>query len=195
MINRALAIVTSVVAALFLLAAPANAEPVTVNGGDQFSVVGGQFSPTLAAVGYWQGQRVAMTASHNGSKGTVALKNGVRFGEFITNPNELGRDVGFIKLDDDVAFGHNRGLSVVADPKPVYVVCKYGYGIANSGERCGLNISASATKMCSLYLTTPQDSGGPVYWGNRLFGVSSQVLAGGCPSTAAKVNGVGFTFP
>lgn len=148
-----------------------------INAGDGFKPAGSWLTVTIAAVGYLGDLRVAATASHIGGKGTVCLKDGKRFGEFITDIwSGAGADIGFIKLDDDVEFGTNGEFKEIGVPRVGKFICKRGHGILNWGERCGTVTKVTDTLIGGTWLQMPGDSGSPVYWGNQIFGVASRIF-------------------
>lgn len=182
-----------------LAAAPAHAAPVSLGASDMFTVDGdpapfGLGRCTVTAVGTVAGERVALTAGHCGATGLVVRKAGVRVGVFERG---TGLDYGLIRLDNHVTLrGTPRHVSV---PSAWTTACKQGNGWFNRHTRCGWILNVTPTHACTTILLTPGDSGSPLYKGDRLLGIASEMWTPGCgPFSFTRLDAVvaatGFTL-
>lgn len=154
----------------------ANAAP-TVGGGDKYNI--GTASCTMGAVGWIGDAKVGITAGHCGSVGDVATVNGTRIGVFVSSESLPGLDHAVIQLDAGITI-RPSGRTISGPPPKYSTVCKYGHGILNVGERCGVVLGHTANDVCSTVGMIWGDSGGPVYYGNKLYGFTSRLWGASC---------------
>lgn len=188
-------------AALCFTTSPASAvvpadPPVYIGAGDRyFASHDGRsldISCTIAAPGKdSHGDRVALTAGHcdrDGQFRYALSPTGAVLGEFATVSQPSGMlapvqslDYAFIKLRPNV----------MLRPRPVHIkriaratelseVCKYGHGIVTEGGRCGAVRNITATDFCTVVPMSFGDSGGPVYRGGTLVGITSRLVDLSC---------------
>ncbi len=157
----------------------------------------------LAAVGVdAQGRRLGLTAGHCGAVGaTVSTIDGrTEVGRVVTSRTFRGDgvfaydqpDYGFIQFTRAVTFADAAGsparIRRIAAPVPGTVVCKYGDGYLDPGERCGVIDRVAPTEFSVLLFANFGDSGSPVYSGrSALIGILSR------PSGVPFVSGVIMT--
>lgn len=195
--SRLFAVVVGVLAVIATTLTPANADtPATLSAGSQYwpSADGRTQNGmcTIAAVGYDRhGDKVALTAGHCAAGNSVAITPaGKLLGSFgpataIQGMAATGTDMDyvFIRLHPSVVLVDDPrtpvNITAIGTPQPWTVACKYGHGMLNVGERCGLITGTTGNVGCSTIAMFFGDSGGPVYVGNRLIGVVSG-LFGSC---------------
>lgn len=184
---RILAALTGAFLLVSVAAGPADASTVSIRSGDLFTVTTAPFYNrcTITDVGYWNGQRVALTAGHCGLTGLRAIKNGKQFGTFHRDP---AGDYAFIVLDKHVRWSTSGRH--VSSPSAWMLGCKNGNGYLNSQITCGLIYQVSPTKLCTTVMLTPGDSGSPLYSGNRLLGIASSVFDNGCAMSFTNIRSV-----
>lgn len=159
----------------------AAADPLPVGAGTRIKVRNtdgevGQGACNVAAVGHDRfGNRVALTAGHCGEVGFTMIVDGRDAGTFATSKTTSGGrpvtnrfDYAFVTLDDHVVMQDDPASpvdvrSVVAPTRRQFPVCKYGHGLLNEGERCGVNVLVTQRDFVSTYLVSAFDSGSPVY--------------------------------
>lgn len=211
-------------AAGFVAAEPATAaDPISVGAGtetDGQDLDGkvGDGGCNVAAVGYDRfDNKVALTAGHCGDVGYKMLVGGKVVGTYATSTwgTDLGSgmnklDYAFVKLDDDVVMEDDPASpvdvkSIVAPTTDQFPVCKYGHGLLNTGERCGLTTAITEKDFLTTILVTPFDSGSPVYVNRtQLVGIVSRLQpwppgnvmtrADAAVADATKKNAVGAGF-
>ena len=150
------------------------ADPVYIGAGTKFTVPGGNGSCNVAAVGKDKfDNKVALTAGHCGDVGTIMRVNNQDVGTFATStgqgtgaPNTL--DYAFIKLNSNVVARDDPASPVnvkkISAPSLLqWPVCKFGYGVVSSGERCGATYNIRENDFDTTIFMSPFDSGGPVY--------------------------------
>jgi hypothetical protein len=161
-------------ASLFFGGQASAADPVYIGAGTKFTIPNADGHCSVAAVGKDKfNNKVALTAGHCGSVGTIMRVNGQDVGTFATStgqgtgePNKL--DYAFVKLYNNAVARDDPASPVnvkkISAPSVLqWPVCKFGYGVVSSGERCGATYNIRENDFDTTIFMSPFDSGSPVY--------------------------------
>ncbi|GAA1884922.1 S1 family peptidase [Williamsia serinedens] len=151
----------------------------------------------LAAVGTdAQGRTLGLTAGHCAVVGDRILTADRRtvVGTVVTSKRFPGDgvfvfdalDYAFIEFTDVVRPARTTPVAISGVGRPTVgeVVCKYGAGDVDPGERCGVVDRTAPREFSALLFGSFGDSGGPVHAGGQLIGILSR------PSGIPYVSGV-----